>query len=111
MTRVARTPAVAVLALAAGAATGCTPADFDRVEVEMTALSFAPETVTVRVGDTLSWVNRDLVPHTVHSGDAFASGAISAGERFSFVPSAAGEVRYLCAYHPLMRGVLRVVPR
>ena len=77
----------------------------------METLTFTPEVLTVAVGDTLVWVNRDLVPHTVSSGSEIDSGVIAAGEKFEFVPVEAGELSYVCDYHPGMRGTLRVGAR
>ena len=102
---------VAALVWIVGAATSCAPEPPARVEVEMTTLAFTPADVTVAVGDTLVWVNHDLVPHTVTSGEAIASGVIVSGETFVFVPSVAGDLAYVCDYHPNMRGTIRVEAR
>jgi len=64
--------------------------------------------VTVAVGDTIEWVNRDAVQHTATSnvvpagGTAFDSGLMGNGETFRFVPDVAGTWEYLCEVHPLI---------
>jgi plastocyanin len=62
--------------------------------------------VTVAVGDTIEWVNRDGVQHTATSnvepagGSAFDSGLMGNGATFRFVPDVAGTWEYLCEVHP-----------
>lgn len=91
-------------------------------EVHVRELAFAPDAVEVTVGDTIRWINHDIVPHTV-TGDvgpdlgarpqpsrrAIDSGLLLSGQAFDFVPTMAGVVSYHCRYHPGMTGVLRVL--
>jgi len=62
--------------------------------------------VTVAVGDTIEWVNRDGVQHTATSniepagGTAFASGLMGTNARFRFVPNVVGTWEYFCEVHP-----------
>jgi plastocyanin len=54
-------------------------------------------------------VNKDLVPHTVTAvNKAFDSGAINAGASWTYVAKKAGEYPYSCAFHPIMKGTLKV---
>ncbi|HEY8476628.1 MAG TPA: cupredoxin domain-containing protein, partial [Chloroflexota bacterium] len=72
---------------------------------------FDPPTVTVRVGDTITWTNAGAAPHTVTAADgSFDSGVVPAGGEWSFTPSAPGTYAYLCSLHPSMRGTLIVEP-
>ena len=67
--------------------------------------SFGPETITVPVGATVTWVNHDDVPHTVTSVDKrFASPTLDTDGRFSQTFTAAGTYAYYCAVHPHMTG-------
>jgi plastocyanin len=78
--------------------------------IEIRNFAFAPARLQVAVGDTVVWINRDVVPHTVTDSLArWDSGELGAGDRWTWVASEAGRFRYLCAYHPSMRGTLEVV--
>jgi len=63
----------------------------------------------VRVGDAITWINKDLVPHTVTSqAGGFDSGAIAPGASWTFTATRPGEFPYTCTFHPIMQAVLHV---
>lgn len=65
--------------------------------------SFSPTPITVPVGTTLTWTNRDDIPHTVVSDDKkFKSKALDTDEKFSFTFSEPGTYSYFCSIHPKM---------
>ncbi|HLX06411.1 MAG TPA: cupredoxin family copper-binding protein [Thermoanaerobaculia bacterium] len=75
------------------------------VEVKIDNFSFAPQTVTVAAGTTVTWVNRDDIPHTVVSTDkVFKSKALDTDDKFSFAFTKAGTYPYFCSLHPKMTG-------
>lgn len=86
----------------------------DREPVEHTviieATSFRPAALAVRPGDTVVWQNDDMFPHTATSAaGGFDSGAIEPGNSWrQTIGQQRGTLAYVCAYHPTMRGVLRV---
>jgi plastocyanin len=70
---------------------------------------FAPATLTVKVGTTVTWANKDEEPHTVFSDTGlFRSGAIDTGEVFSFRFDQPGTYHFLCTIHPRMVGTIVV---
>ena len=72
-------------------------------------MRFQPEGVTVATGDTVVWINRDMVPHTATSvSGRFDSNEIAPGKTWSHVVRSSGEFSYICTYHPLMKAILRV---
>jgi len=74
-------------------------------EVRIDNFSFGPAELTVRVGTTVKWTNRDDIPHTVVSTDkVFKSKVLDTDETFSFTFSAAGTYPYFCSIHPKMTG-------
>ena len=74
-------------------------------EVKIDNFSFGPQTVTVPVGATVTWTNRDDIPHTVVSTDgAFKSKVRDTDETFSFTFTKAGTYPYFCSVHPKMTG-------
>ena len=76
--------------------------------VSMEAVSFKPEDLTIRTGDTVVWVNKDPFPHTATSKAGFDSKDIPVEKNWTFKAVQAGEFQYVCTYHPTMKGVLRV---
>ena len=78
-------------------------------EVKIDNFSFGPATVAVAVGTTVTWTNRDDIPHTVVSTDkAFKSKVLDTDERFSYTFSKAGDYPYFCSIHPKMTGKIVV---
>ena len=74
-------------------------------EVKIDNFSFGPAELTVGVGTTVTWTNRDDIPHTVRSTDgAFKSKVLDTDEKFSFTFSKAGTYPYFCSIHPKMTG-------
>jgi plastocyanin len=79
------------------------------MEVSVDNFSFAPATATVRVGSTITWTNRDDIPHTVVSTDQkFKSPVLDTGEQFSHRFDTAGTYKYFCSIHPRMTGQIVV---
>ena len=69
---------------------------------------FSPATLTVKPGDTVLWVNKDILAHTATAdGGAFDSRVIQPGKSWKFIARKAGEYPYTCAFHP-MNGTLVV---
>jgi plastocyanin len=74
-------------------------------EVKIDNFSFGPQTITVPVGATVTWTNRDDIPHTVVSTDGvFKSKVRDTDEKFSYTFVKAGTYPYYCSVHPKMTG-------
>lgn len=71
---------------------------------------YTPQSLTVKVGTTVKWVNHDGTTHTVTSkgSNAFDSGYIPAGGSFGFKFSQPGSYQYYCTLHPWMTGTIVV---
>jgi plastocyanin len=77
----------------------------DTTEVKIDNFSFGPGTLTVPVGTTVTWTNRDDIPHTAVSTDgAFKSKVMDTDEKFSYTFTKAGTFPYFCSIHPKMTG-------
>jgi len=75
------------------------------MEVKIDNFKFGPEALTVPVGTTVTWTNRDDIPHTVVSTDGvFKSKVLDTDEKFSFTFAKAGTFDYFCSIHPKMVG-------
>jgi plastocyanin len=76
-------------------------------QVAIESLVFSPATLVVHSGDTVTWTNRDIVPHTIAgAGSSWDSGDLPAGASFTMVVAAEHAGEYRCAYHPTMIGTL-----
>jgi len=74
-------------------------------DVKIDNFSFGPQTLTVSVGTTVVWTNRDDIPHTVVSTDGvFKSKVRDTDEKFSYTFTKAGTYPYFCSVHPKMTG-------
>lgn len=95
--------ALALLVLGAGAPT---PAQAGGTHaIEIADFAFTPATLTIAVGDSVTWTNADAVVHTATStSGAFDSGDLATGESYTLTFSAPGTYDYLCTPHPTMTG-------
>jgi len=113
---VAGAPVVAFMAAFIGALTliamvlpTCAVAAPKTYYVVIEQMRFNPPTLTVKRGDRVEWVNKDLFAHTASAtSKAFDSGGIAPNASWSFVAGQAGSYPYLCNFHPTMRGTLNV---
>jgi plastocyanin len=78
------------------------------VKVVIDKLVFTPAEISLAVGDTIEWVNRDVMEHTATVEGGFDV-RIPAKKSASIVLKEAGTLDYYCRYHPNMRG--RIVAR
>ena len=72
------------------------------------AVTYRPESVTVKRGDTVLWINKDPFPHTVTAKGVFDSHVILPGRSWKYTPRKTGDHAYTCTLHPTMRGTLKV---
>lgn len=104
-TLAAAVASVAGLALAFGLMTGSAlAADQD---VAISGFSYSPGTVTVNVGDAVTWTNSDAQAHTA-TGDGWNTGDLGNGDAGSITFRTAGTFPYMCGIHPAMRGTVVV---
>lgn len=74
-------------------------------DVRIDNFSFTPAELKVPVGATITWTNRDDIPHTVVSPDkVFKSKVMDSDEKYSFTFATAGTYTYFCSIHPKMTG-------
>jgi amicyanin len=73
--------------------------------VKIDNFSFGPQSLTVPVGATVTWTNRDDIPHTAVSTEGvFKSKVMDTDEKFSYTFTKAGTYSYYCTIHPKMTG-------
>jgi plastocyanin len=77
-------------------------------EVKIENMQFSPATISVKRGETVTWRNNDIVPHTATAAGRFDSGEIAPGKTFSKKMEKPGDYDYICTYHPGMKGRIEV---
>lgn len=79
------------------------PAAAKTVSIDIKNFMFLPMTVTITEGDTVTWTNRDQIPHTVaEKTKLFRSAALDTGDSYSHAFDKAGTYDYFCTLHPQM---------
>ena len=77
--------------------------------IEIRDFMFAPGTVAIAAGGSVTWSNQDDEPHTVVSDEGlFRSGALDTGETFTFRFDRPGTYHFTCSIHPKMVGTISV---
>src|ERR1700751_1037905 len=78
-------------------------------EVKIDNFVFGPQTLTVPIGATVTWTNKDDIPHTTVSTDGvFKSKVMDTDEKFSYTFTKAGTYPYYCSIHSKMTGTVVV---
>ena len=73
--------------------------------VTIANFAFSPATVTIQVGDSVTWTNEDSTPHTATAeGGSFDTGQLANGDSESVTFDTAGTFAYVCSIHPQMTG-------
>ena len=105
-------PAMIVLLLSLTGPTKVTANDqpsAPNAEVKIDNFTFGPQNLTVSAGTTVTWTNRDDIPHTVVSTDGiFKSKVRDTDEKFSYTFAQPGTYPYFCSIHPKMTGTIVV---
>ena len=79
--------------------------------IVMKNISFDPADLTIKVGQTVTWVNQDAPQHDVVANDgSFKSDLLDKGQTFSFTFTKAGTYPFYCSIHPQMKGTVTVQP-
>ena len=78
--------------------------------VTIDGTAFKPAALTVKAGDTVLWVNKDIVAHTATSTapKVFESGSLDTGQSWKITFKTKGDFPYTCRFHPTMKASLKV---
>ena len=78
-------------------------------EISIKGNAFSPDNLSIKVGDTVTWINNDSYAHTVKAAKGeFDSGNIANGAKFSFTFDKEGTYDYICGIHTFMTGKIVV---
>lgn len=76
--------------------------------ISVANFAFAPASLTINAGETITWQNSDAVAHTIVSPGLFSSPVLNQGGKFSYSFVTPGQFQYHCGIHPTMKGVIIV---
>jgi plastocyanin len=106
-----RFAAALALSLCVGmeAAAGEAPTKSTDHTIVIDSVRFEPQALTLKIGDTVTWVNKDPFPHTATSQvGGFDSREIAPGQSWQYTMTKPGVFPYVCALHPTMKATLTV---
>jgi len=80
------------------------------VTIDIADFTFKPETVTVKAGTKVTWINNDSAPHTATdtAGGAFDTGTLREGDKKTLRLKEPGTYAYICSIHPFMKATVIV---
>ena len=92
-----------------GGATTTTAGGAGGAKVSLANIAIDPTSVTIKVGETVTWTNNDPFAHRlVGDKGEFDSGTMAGGATFGFTFKTAGTFAYHCSIHPSMTGTVIV---
>jgi plastocyanin len=104
------TPRRLRLAILLVAGLGSVSAGAATVQITIDKLVYVPAEATAKVGDTIEWVNKDVLAHTATATNGDWNVMIGPNKTASLVLKKAGTVDYFCKFHPNMKARVTIVP-
>jgi plastocyanin len=86
------------------------PAQAETIQITIQNLVNTPAEVSAKVGDTIEWINKDILAHTATARNGDWDVMIGPNKSGQVVLKKAGAVDYYCKFHPNMTGRLSVAP-
>jgi plastocyanin len=80
------------------------------IQITMENLVISPAEAAARVGDTIEWINKDILAHTATARNGDWDVTIPPKKTVTLVLKKAGAVEYYCRFHPNMKATLTVAP-
>ena len=80
------------------------------IQISMENLVFSPAEATVKAGDTIEWINKDVFAHTATARNGDFDVTIPPKKTVTLVLKKAGAIGYYCRFHPNMKATLTVSP-
>ena len=97
-----------VVAIALGAM--AIPAHAATIQITMENLVISPAEVSAKVGDTIEWINKDVLAHTATARNGDFDVMLPPKKTGTLVVKKAGTFEYYCRFHPNMKATLTVAP-
>ena len=86
------------------------PAQAATLQITMENLVIAPAEASAKVGDTIEWINKDILAHTATARNGDWDVTIPPKKTVPLVLKKAGTIEYFCRFHPNMKATLVVAP-
>ena len=80
------------------------------IQITMENLAILPAEASAKIGDTIEWINKDIVAHTATARDGDWDVTLPPNKTGTLVLKKAGTVDYYCRFHPNMKAVLKIEP-
>ena len=96
---------VALLSLGAAV-----PAQAATIQIVMENLVILPAEASVKAGDTIEWINKDVFAHTATAQNGDFDVTMPPKKTVTSVVTKPGTVEYYCRFHPNMKAVLNITP-
>ena len=99
-----------LIALALAFGVMAVPAHAATITIVMENLVISPAEASAKVGDTIEWVNKDVLAHTATAKNSDFDVMLPPNKTVTFVLKQAGAIDYCCRFHPNMKATLKVEP-
>src|SRR3954470_4335372 len=99
-----------ILPIALAACCTAAPAYAETIKITMENLVVSPAAATAKVGDTVEWINKDILAHTATARNGDWDVAMPPKKTVTLVLKKAGTIEYYCRYHPNMKAMLTIAP-
>ena len=86
------------------------PSHAATIQIVMQNLEISPAEVSAKVGDTIEWVNKDVLAHTATANNGDFDVMLPPKKTGTLVLKKAGNIDYYCRFHPNMKAKLKVEP-
>ena len=96
------------IALALGAMSA--PARAATIQIVMENMVVSPAEASARVGDTIEWINKDILVHTATARNGDFDIMMPAKKTVTSVLKKAGSIEYYCRFHPNMKATIKIAP-
>jgi plastocyanin len=83
----------------------------ETIQIVMDKLAFTPVAASASVGDTITWINNDILAHTATARNGDWDVTIAPKKTVSLVLKKAGTIEYYCRFHPNMTGRVVIAPK
>jgi plastocyanin len=80
------------------------------IQISMENMVIAPLETSAKVGDTIEWINKDILLHTATARNGDWDVVMPPKKNVTLVLKKAGTIDYYCRFHPNMKGTLTVAP-
>jgi len=86
------------------------PAHAATIQIVMENLVISPAAASAKVGDTIEWINKDVLAHTATARNGDFDVTLPPKKSVTLVLKKAGDVEYYCRFHPNMKATLTIAP-